>query len=245
MAKSKKGLVYGIIGLCLIVIVLVIIGYYFFVVKKDSGSATTTGGEDEVASITNKTKATSEDILPETTFTSGLGSWSEHVWYKAASSGGEVTTGSDGVKFQAVQANSRSGIMLDINRDVSSFKKVTITASVVAKLQTLAGTGLNGREAPVAIAVSYVDVDGVDHSLLGEDPKASGQMFWRGFYYLDPTGQLKMTNGVKVVQNQPYTFTFDLMTLNPKPKTINFVGLEGAGWKDREGTVHSVSIVGE
>jgi hypothetical protein len=220
---------------------LVIIVVFVWIV----GSMNNSGKTDNNVPSTNTTKTTTQEILPKTTFANGLGSWYEHVWYKPASSGGEVTTGSDGVTFKAVQPNSRSGIMLDLNKNVSGYKKVTITAEVVAGQQTLSGTGLNGREAPVAIAISYLDENGTEHNLLGENPKAAGQMFWRGFYYLNPTGGSGMVNGVKVTQNQSYTFTFDLMTLSPKPKVIRFVGVEGAGWKDREGSVRSISITGE
>ena len=70
----------------------------------------------------------------------------------------------------------------------------------------------------------------MDHNLLGEDPTATGQMFWRGFYYMAPSGGTGIVNGVKFTQNEPFSYSFDLMTLNPKPKTIEFVSLEGAGW---------------
>jgi hypothetical protein len=70
-------------------------------------------------------------------------------------------------------------------------------------------------------------------------------MFWRGFYYMAPSGGTGIVNGVKVTQNEPFSYSFDLMTLNPKPKTIEFVSLEGAGWISREGSISSLSITAD
>ena len=185
-------------------------------------------------------------VLATEIFSSGLGFWYEETWYVKKDSGGEVVAGDNGLILKGVQSNSRSGAMLDINRDVSEFKKLNLEVIVEADIQTLQGTGFQGREAPVAVAVSYQGADGSEHRTLSENPSASGQMFWRGFYYLDPTdGKSGIINGVKVTQYQPYIFKFDLMSLNPKPQKIYFVALEGAGWKDREGKVSSISIVGE
>ena len=61
MAKSKKGLVYGIIGLCLIVLISVIIGYYFFVVKKDTGNETK---NDQNQTSSQELTATSANPYP-------------------------------------------------------------------------------------------------------------------------------------------------------------------------------------
>jgi hypothetical protein len=201
-----------------------------------------------VANISNTntsgTAGTSVSIIGSLTFTSVPTNWFEEVWYKAASAGGEVTYGADGITFSGVQSNSRSGIMTNIEQDVSSYSKLNLHMIVTNSQQSLTGTGWNGREAPVAVAISYVDVNGTEHQALGEDPTASGQMFWRGFYTLDPTGQSKTTNGVKVIAGQKYTYDFDLMTLNPKPAKIHYVAVEGAGWKPRQGIVHELSLVG-
>jgi len=222
----------AIAALLVIVIVLIV-----WVVISGDNRTSDTG----LVNISDNTVA-QKDILPTTTFKNGLGSWYEEVWYQPASSGGEVTTGSDGVTFTGVQANSKSGIMISLNQDVSSYSKVQVNVDGTVNEQTLPGTGLNGREAPVAIAVEYKSIDGVNHNLLGEDPSASGQMFWRGFYFMDSGSGYGITNGVKVTQNLPFSYSFDLMTLNPKPKTIESVSLEGAGWKTRVGSVSSISI---
>lgn len=202
---------------------------------------------DKTSSNQSSKPAISESIvLAKETFSSDLGSWYEEMQYKKQSSGGEVVVGNDGLTFKGIQSNSRSGVMLDLNRNVNEFKKLNLEVIVKANTQRLEGTGRQGREAPVAVVVSYQGIDGSEHRSLGEDPNASGQMFWRGFYYLDPTSeQFSTTNGVRVAQGQPYTFKFDLMSLNPKPKKIYFVALEGAGWKEREGKVSSISILGE
>ncbi len=234
--------------------ILTLIGTAFFLVGCGYTITTTTDKTSSNQSLIpaisgneNINNVAGENVILATeTFSSGLGSWYEETWYAKKDSGGEVVTGDDGLTLKGVQSNSRSGVMLDMNRDVSEFEKLKLELIVEADTQKLEGTGFQGREAPVAIAVSYQGVDGSEHRTLSEDPNADGQMFWRGFYYLDPTSkQSGIINGVKVQQGQPYTFKFDLMSLNPKPQKIYFVALEGAGWKDREGKVISISIIGE
>lgn len=241
MRNRKDG--FGVTELILALVLICVIAFGGYYVWNKHQNKNADSNNTSTSASTNKAGVT--EILPQTTFASGLGKWYEEIWYKPASSGGEVTTGAGGVTFNGVQPNSRSGIMITLNKDVSNFKKVTISAKGIASEQTLSGTGLNGREAPVAIAVAYKATDGVEHNLLGENPSAAGQMFWRGFYYLNPSGDSVTTNGVKVTKDKPFSFTFDLMTLNPKPKTIEFVSLEGAGWKTREGSISQLSITGE
>ncbi|GEM_PF-2756081 len=183
-------------------------------------------------------------VLPPESFSAGLGSWYEEVWFKKASSGGEVTTSDKGATFFG-KGNSRSGIMLDINKDVSNYKSLVLKASIIVENQELSGTGWQGREAPVAVAVSYQDVDGVEHNQLGIHDSEPNQMFWRGFYYLDPNdGQAVTERGIKVTRNQPYNYSFDLTKLDPKPKTIHFIAIEGAGWGGRRASVSEISITG-
>jgi|GEM_PF-1121765 len=61
MAKSKKGLNFFIIGLCLLVIIVGIIGYYFFVVKKDADSGAQNNKNQESS---QELTATSENPYP-------------------------------------------------------------------------------------------------------------------------------------------------------------------------------------
>ena len=238
----------------LIVIVLIIflvIAFFWWKGKsaKNTNTVTTTNSAQTYNTTTTNagisgTVGATVDLIARYTFSASSSNWVEEEWYKPISAAGEVTYGSDGVIFTGLKSNSRSGLMITVEKDVASYGSLKLHMDVTNAQQTLTGTGHNGREAPVAVAVSYVDTAGVEHQGLGEDPAAAGQMFWRGFYTLDPTGQSKTTNGVKVQTGQRYIYDFDLMTLNPKPAKIHFVAVEGAGWKERKGTVHELSLVG-
>ncbi len=175
--------------------------------------------------------------------------WSPVVWYKKGDTEGQTSFGDGGVIFKGIASNSRTGLMREFtNRDVSNCVNLYAKLKIVVKTQTLAGTGFDQREAPVALVVKYTDAKGVLHSSLnaineGEaDDRATTRMFWRGFYYLERSGQ--MADGIKVNQNVATEFSFDLMTLSPKPKLIHFVAIEGGGWKEREGVVLSLSLSG-
>jgi hypothetical protein len=175
-----------------------------------------------------------------------LSGWTIHRWMQSTGDRDEVTRESDGVKFRNTSVNTRMGIMQTINADVSGAQKLILKAVVKAVQQTLTGTGWQGREAPVAVMVTYTDVSGVVRNGLGSmaNPSESqaNRMFWHGFYYANPTGNSQTWHGTKVSQGSWLTYEVDLMSLNPKPKIIHAVGAEGSGWPTREGKIASISL---
>ena len=176
-----------------------------------------------------------------------LTGWSIQAWMNPTNLRGEVTQEGDGIKFKDTNVNSRQGIMQTLDVDVSSARALILKAVVKADLQTLNGTGWQGREAPVAVMVTYTDVQGVKRVGLGSmanpvEPQGN-RMFWHGFYYVDPTGNSRNWNGTKVGKSVWYTYQMDLMTLNPRPKIIHAVGAEGSGWPSREGKINFISLM--
>lgn len=176
----------------------------------------------------------------------GMQGWSAEEWFKGSNGKGEIIPEGDGIKFRSMSGNNRVGVMQNLNVDVSHARSLILTARVSAISQKLDGTGWQGREAPVAVYVAYVDAAGVTRNGLpsmANPPEPQGsRAFWQGFYYMDPTGNSRNWNGTKVSRGQFYTYTFDLMTLNPKPRTILFVGAQGAGWAPREGKINALSL---
>lgn len=176
----------------------------------------------------------------------GAEAWQIQEWYKPAGGKGEVTAGTDGFRFYSTSGNNRIGVMQQLNADVSACSSLVLSATVIANTQTLSGTGHQGREAPVAVFVSYTDVTGVTHNGLPVYPgeAQNNRMYWHGFYYLDPVNDGSATYfGTKVGRSAAYTFETDLMTkLSPKPKFIHFIGAEGAGWPVRDGSIFRLSL---
>jgi hypothetical protein len=158
----------------------------------------------------------------------------------------EVFPENDGIKFKNTEGNTRMGIMQILDVDVTNARNLILNAVVKADVQTLTGTGWQGREAPIEVTVTYTDVQGIKRVGLGSmaNPPESqaDRMFWHGFYYAPPEGYSQTWHGTKVDQGQWYTFQFDLMTLRPQPKIIHAVGAGGSGWPVREGKVSSISL---
>jgi hypothetical protein len=208
------------------------------------------GGGEAAAPGTVGPKALSDLIDPvpltEAGFAGGLPSgWYEQVWFKPAPTEGQLSLGTDGLVLTGLEGNSRGGAMIDLGVDVSGFPHLVAALDGVVYDQTLSGTGWNGREAPLALVISYVDAAGETHTGLGEDPAAPGQMFYAGFVYLPPgdDGSV-MTNGVQVGRGAPFSFEHDLMTLDPPPVTILSVAVDGGGWSSRSAEVYRVRLVG-
>lgn len=199
--------------------------------------------KDKTGTITDTKPDITKRELINNSQLKGLSGWTIHEWYKPSNGKGEVISESDGIRFRSTSGNHRIGIMQKLNVSVSKCKSLILTAIVKADYQTLTGTGWQGREAPVAVFMAYTDANGVVHNFLSENPNDTARrMFWHGFYYADPVSPSITAYGTKVIKGQWYTYTFDLMTLYPKPVYIDFIGAEGAGWATRDGKVKSISI---
>lgn len=163
-------------------------------------------------------------------------------WYKPSNGNGEVSFVSDGIRFRSEAGNTRAGVLQNLEKDVTSCASLVLSARVRADEHRLTGTGYNGREAPIAVFVKYTDTTGMVHEQLSENPNEPRNMFWNGFYYLDPTAPSIGQHGTRVNQGSWYHFSVDLMLINPRPKTIHFVGAEGGGWPVRDGRLGNLSL---
>ncbi|GEM_PF-1040999 len=187
------------------------------------------------------------EMLQNGDFSKGESSWTFETWYQKASAAGEVNFGQPRVTFQAFKGNSRVGIMQSVEKDVSSCRTLMLKAVVRADQQTLSGTGYGGREAPISVFAGYQDINGVERtqngSLANPVEPQNRQLFWNGFFYMEPTGLSTAARGTRVRQGQWFSYVIDLMSQNPRPKVIRFVGAEGAGWPKRSGALHQLSLV--
>jgi hypothetical protein len=192
------------------------------------------------------------NLLPQVQFskTANLAGWAETIWYDKKDSGGLTSLRDDGVYFDASTGNSRSGFRYDfLDNNLSDCQNLLLKLTVNVKSQTLAGTGYDAREAPAAVAISYIDVNGLTHSSLNAinsgdpDDRASSRLFWQGFYTVASSG--REAGGVKVEAGKNFDYSVDLMAIEPKPAKILWLTLEGSGWAPRSGSFQSASLIGE
>ena len=189
------------------------------------------------------------ELVTQPNLREGLRGWTIEEWMKPSDGKGEVSRDNNsGVMFRGTTGNNRIGIMQSLNNlNVLTYGKIILTAQIRTEEQTLDGTGWQGREAPVGVFVSYTDVNGLVHNglpIMPSEPQTN-RMFWEGFYHVDPTGNSRNWHGTKVGKGQWYTYQYDLMTLNPRPKVLHYVGAEGAGWPTREGRIALLSLRGQ
>jgi hypothetical protein len=217
-----------------------------------SGSTNGTSGDpDDPGSSTFVPKTVDELVDPVYLVDNGMinwdtlgvpAGWYEQVWFKAADSGGDVAYFPQGVQYRDAEESSRGGVMIDVNTDVSGYDHLVAAIYGTVYEQTLAGTGWNAREAPLAIAVAYVDENGLEHVALSEDPDYEANMFWLGFSILAPDDRSSMRNGVMVNPGEPFIHQFDLMALDPRPAEVIYFAVEGGGWAPRSAESYEVVL---
>ena len=175
------------------------------------------------------------DLIKNAWFKDGLNFWKPHKNYSISQDVGFFSLQADGLKISSLSEKSKAGILQVIKKDVTNADTLTLRVDVKVTKQALGGTGPAGKDAPIAVAVSYAACNGKG----GPD----SNIFWKGFFSLDPAEPMKSANGQKVPAGIWYRYIFNLMQLKPKPKFINFISLEGSGWPEREGWVKDVHLI--
>jgi hypothetical protein len=175
------------------------------------------------------------DLLKNGSFKDGLNYWVPHRDRRKADNVKTFSLSEGILKIRSEKENTREGIMQEINADVKDAASVVLMADVMVKEQTEAGLGSNGSDAPIAIIVGYKDTEGEEDSKTIE--------FYKGFYSLKPEDEGKKQDGQYVQKDQWYRNIFDLMQLDPRPVSIQYIALEGSGWPAREGWIRDVHLI--
>jgi hypothetical protein len=175
------------------------------------------------------------DLIQNSSFADGLNHWRPHRDYLEYWNVKTFVLEAEGLKFSSDTPCPREGIMQRIEKDVSDAQALYLRADIKVVRQALGGTGPEGRTAPVAIAICYQDTNGQKH--------CEKDIFWRGFYSLEPVEGQQGTNGRKVPENLWYRYIFDMMQLEPKPKYIHFIALESSGWAQRVAWVKNIHLI--
>jgi len=175
------------------------------------------------------------DIVKNGSFRDGLNSWLPHRGRTVSQDVTSFALQDKALRITGTSGKVREGVMQKINADVSGAASLFLRADVKVTEQTLGGTGPEGIDAPIAIAVGYRDSSGKE--------ARKDLLFWKGFYALSPEEPNKTASGQKVPKGAWYRYIFDLMQLDPKPATILFISLEGSGWPAREGWISEVHLI--
>jgi hypothetical protein len=187
------------------------------------------------AETTSMVMAIPGDLVHNGWFTQGLNYWKPHRNYDINQDVSSFSLNKDGLRIFSTVSHEREGVIQQIDADVSDADTLILRADVRVDTQALGGTGPEGHQAPIAIAVGY-EVD--------PDEESTGQnIFWQGFYCLEPQEPNISENGQKVPQGLWYRYITNLMQIEPKPKRIRFIALEGSGWPQRDGWITDVHLI--
>lgn len=130
--------------------------------------------------------------------------------------------------------NSRvTGILQQIDRDVSDFRSLVFSADVRLHYQSLSGGGYLSTEYPLLVRLKYRDVDGNEHESV------------HGFYYQNDD-QNPTNNGERIPQDTwvPYE-TGNLMEgLEQRPFRLVSLAIYASGW-DYESYISSIKLTVE
>ncbi|MHB0868127.1 MAG: FecR domain-containing protein [Chloroflexota bacterium] len=134
-------------------------------------------------------------------------------------------------RVSPLATHNETGLVETINKDVSDYQSLRLTADLRVDEQSLSGGGYMGYEYPIMLRVRYRDASG-------------SQVNWTvGFFFNNPE-ERPTPNGQGVKQGQWYSWDVDLMTAMPKPTHIVSVEVLGAG-HTFSGMIANVGIVGK
>jgi hypothetical protein len=127
--------------------------------------------------------------------------------------------------------HNETGLIQGINRDVSDYEALLLTATLKVSDQSLSGGGYLGYEYPVMIRVRY-------RTATGE------QIDWsHGFFYQNPENR-PTPNGQQVPKGQWIEYDGNLMHLREKPAHIISIEVLGAG-HTFDGLIGDISLIGK
>jgi hypothetical protein len=175
------------------------------------------------------------DLVRNGWFRDGLNYWNPHRNYTISNEVQSFSLQDQSLKLSGSSKRDHEGVLQKIDADVTGCTSLILSADVRVTKQAMGGTGPEGKDAPVAISIGYEDTASTNN--------LKDTIFWKGFYTLEPQQPNKAVNGQKVPEGAWYRYIFDLMQLEPKPKVIRFISLEGSGWPEREGWVREVHLI--
>jgi hypothetical protein len=127
--------------------------------------------------------------------------------------------------------HNETGITQDVNRDVSAYRNIAVTAWVKINQASLSGGGYLGSEYPVMFRVNYTDERG-------------GRPGWtHGFYYSNAESR-PTDNGEIIAQGEWYPFLGRLTDLPDRPIFIKSIEVLSAG-HDFDATIADIRLVAE
>ena len=131
----------------------------------------------------------------------------------------------------AKDTHNETGIVQEINRDVSAYRTVSLTAWIKIDQASLSGGGYLGSEYPIMFRVHYTDEKG-------------GRPGWsRGFFYANPDNR-PTDGGELIAQGQWYPYLGRLTDLPDRPAFIRAVEVLAAG-HDFDATVTDIRLIAE
>jgi hypothetical protein len=147
----------------------------------------------------------------------------------------ERIDGKDAVSLRSrrvshMATHNETGLLQVLNKDVSDYVTLQLTADVRVDEQSLSGGGYMGYEYPVMIRVRYRD-------------STDGQIDWsHGFFHKNPE-ERPTPNGQEVVQGQWTHYSVDLMNVTEKPVYLLSVEVLGAG-HSFDGRIANIQLIG-
>lgn len=135
-------------------------------------------------------------------------------------------------RTDSLNNHGETGIIHEINKDVSDYLSVKLRVDIKLVYQSLSGGGDQSSEYPVIVRVNYKDVYGNDN-------------YWtHGFYYQNRDNK-PTQNAQRIPQNVWYLFEEpSLKETLVNPRTITSIQIYASGW-DYESLVSQVGLIAE
>lgn len=132
--------------------------------------------------------------------------------------------------------NAVHGIQQRLDMPLAPFQTLLLKARLQVRYHSLSGGGIADSEYPIIVKITYRD-------------RLNRSVAWYRGFYTHNEQKLPVPNGVRVGQDEWFTFTQDLLRLGPKnadsePVFLETLDIYAAG-HDFSGAVASVAIEGE
>jgi len=148
-------------------------------------------------------------------FSQGLQGWELFSEGEGGAAVDHVASGKDGLRIWSDGQAALSGVRQTVQRDIQEAGSLVLEMEL--RIDKDPGTSSRGNGAAVELAVCYLDAEAVDHC--GDEAYRVGFTAHRQAVSADGT--------IEVSAGQWFSFTDDLMDLDPGPRVIKSVAITG------------------
>lgn len=176
------------------------------------------------------------DIITNGTFKKNLQHWSPIQNIRQSKQLAKIlSVGRNGLVLHSTKLNTSVGVQQQLEVDVRHSSRLILQARVKIIKQSKQGLSQKESASPLTISVCYDDATGKSH--------CGKNAYTRRFYSRGSNNNKIRRNSQRIPQGMWFSFSDNLMRLNPPPTRIRSISIKGAGKSEWQSNIREIHLI--